>query len=472
MAALSRPRPQRRKRSWFNYGMALLAGVNLGLVAFDYSYIPWRDVYLRWLPGFTDWYGAQFKGIEPERSTDAYLQLVNQLAAQVSLEGLNTPKSRMLLMQLRQQSTAMIDENPFAVANKSGTLEQIKNRMRDRMGDDSAKQAFQQFWSPVYLQRVGWQQAYGFFNQDVRPLIATNYWRGIGENGLPIDRFWLIDIWFMGVFGLEFLGRTYFLNRRYPDTTWWDAMLWRLYDVPLFLPFWRWLRVIPVTLRLNQSGLVNLQPLRGKLNRVLISQVAIELTEVVCLRLLDQTQSLVREGRLRHWVFDDTGQRRYIDINGVNEVQTIVQLLSTTAVYQVLPQVKPEIDAVLSHSVESALSQAPAYQGLKFLPGFDTLSHQLTQQIASEVSKNLYLSLKRVLADEQGGELLAQLISRFSQHFATEIQQEGTIKKLQSLTLALLEEIKINYVERVEIADQAQLEEETYRIYSATQKVR
>ncbi len=40
----------------------------------------------------------------------------------------------------------MINEDPFAVANKSGTLERIKNAMRDRMEEESSKVAFQQFW--------------------------------------------------------------------------------------------------------------------------------------------------------------------------------------------------------------------------------------------------------------------------------------------------------------------------------------
>jgi hypothetical protein len=36
----------------------------------------------------------------------------------------------------------MIDENPFQVANKSGTLELIKLKMRDRVGTESSTEAF------------------------------------------------------------------------------------------------------------------------------------------------------------------------------------------------------------------------------------------------------------------------------------------------------------------------------------------
>jgi hypothetical protein len=480
MSALSRlsrsprrPRPSRRQRfSWFGRGMALLATLNLLLVVFDLSYIPFRDLYLRFFPAFTQTYGALLKGIEPERTTAAYLELVEDLVDQVEDTGLSSAASQAILSQLRQRSIAIVDENPFEVANKSGTLERIKDLMRERVGTESSKDAFTEFWSTAYLTAAGWQQEYTFFDQQVRPLFATNYWRGIDFSGLPIDRFWLIDIWFAGLFGLEFLARTYYLSRRHANTTWLDAMLWRLYDVPLFLPFWRWLRVIPVVLRLNQSQLVNLEPLRSRLNRVLISQFSVELTEVVFLRMLDQTQNLVQEGQITRWIMQATSQSEYIDLNGVNEIKLISQRLSTVVVDQVLPQLKPEIDALLSHSVEGALSQAPAYQGLRLLPGFDQLSHQITQQVSAEVSKNLYQALKRALADETGGDLMAQLIDQFGKQFREEIQKDQALAEIQTLTTALIEEIKINYVERIAETDRVTLEDDTYRLYSTTQRAR
>ncbi|MEM9163567.1 MAG: hypothetical protein AAGC54_10935 [Cyanobacteria bacterium P01_F01_bin.4] len=473
MAALARPRSRRlRKSSWFERAMALLATLNLALVAFDLSYIPFRDRYLQILPNFTQWYGVKLKGIEPERATTAYLVLVDQLEAQVANTGLNSPETRNLLEELRDRSVDIVDENPFEVANKSGTLERIKNHMRERVERESSKDAFREFWSVSYLSQAGWQEESTFFDQTVRPLFETNYWRGIDFSGRPIDRFWLIDIWFIGLFGLEFLARTYILSRRHENTNWFDAMLWRLYDVPLLLPFWRWLRVIPVTIRLNQAHLVNLEPIRGRLYRILISQFAVELTEVVFLRIIDQTQNMVRQGQITRWIFEATSQTRYIDINGVDEIQTIAQRLTEVIVDGVLPQVKPDIDTLLAHSVDGALAQAPAYQGLKFLPGFDNLSHQLTQQISAEVSKNLYQAIKTAISDERGGELVSKLISSFGSHFREEIQKDDALREIQSLTTALLEEIKINYVERLADEDIEKLEADRYRLYSTTQKTR
>ena len=259
--------------------MAAIALLNLILVLLDMSYIRFRDLYFQVAPAATVWYGERFKGIEPERTTvelplfSGCFRTRNRRPSERRSNP--APAVTNLLEQLRAQSITLIDENPFAVAGKSGTLERIKNLMRDRMMDTSAKQAFSQFWDSPNLSAASVREELAFFDEQIRPLMETNYFRGISESGYPIDQFWLIDIWFMALFAAEFLARTYVMSRRYPSTTWLDAMLWRIYDVPLFIGFWRWLRVIPVTIRLHQAKLINLEPARNRISRALVSQFAV-----------------------------------------------------------------------------------------------------------------------------------------------------------------------------------------------------
>ena len=457
---------------WFERLMVAIATANLLLVLVDLSYIRFRDQYLKILPQPTIWYGETFKGIEPHRVTEAYLDDVDELQQILEAEGLESPEARRQLEVLRQSSVSLVDEDPFAVANKSGTLERIKKEMRDRTGqENSSKDAFRMFWSAAYLEQ-GWSEELAFFDTQIRPWIETNYWRGIGFNGLPTDRFWIIDMPFIALFAVEFLSRTLYLSRRHANTTWLDAMLWRIYDAPLFLPFWRWLRVIPVVVRSNQAQLSHLDLIQSRLNRILISQFAVELTEIVFLRMIDQVQNLIKEGQISRWLFELTSQRGYIDLNDVNEVQTIAQKISDIIVNRVLPEIKPEIDAVLSHSVTGALSQAPAYQGLKLLPGFTNLSSQITHQISAEVSKNLYSALQQALADEQGAALFTKLVESFSKNLRDEMRQGNTLEELQELLDDLLEEVKVNYVARIAENDMETRRAETYRLYGTTQKAR
>ena len=239
--------------------MAIMATVNLCLVFFNLSYIPWRDFYLRNLPQITRVYDP-VKGIEDHRETTNYLNKVDALQDQVSQTGLTSPEAKIKLEELGRLSNEMVDGNPFAGVNKGGNFEKAKNRMRDRIGQESAKQSFNTFWSREYLSRQGWNQEINFFNRQIRPLIASNYFRRIGENGELFDNFWQIDLPFILLFGIELLGRSFYLRRRHPNFTWVNAILWRWYDLLLVLPFWRWLRVIPVTVRLHQARLLNLQP--------------------------------------------------------------------------------------------------------------------------------------------------------------------------------------------------------------------
>jgi hypothetical protein len=457
--------------------MAAIALLNLILVLLDLSYIRFRDLYLQVLPAPTIWYGQHFKGIEPERTTEGYLALVaaleNELAAQLpSAADLSEPRVQELLDELGEQSAILVDEDPFAAAGKSGTLERIKNLMRDRIQQDSAKAAFQRFWSPEYLSSANLQTELAFFDTQIRPLMETNYFRGISESGQLINRFWTIDIWFMALFAAEFIARTYVLSRRQPHTSWLDAMLWRIYDVPLFLGFWRWLRIMPVTVRLHQARWINLEPARNRISRALVSQFAVELTEIVLLRVIDQAQRFVREGDVSHWLKVAGDRTQYVDINGVDEVQTLTKRLSDVMVYQVLPKVKPELDALLQHSVVGALHQAPAYQGLKFMPGFDGLSAQISHQVVSELSKSLTEILQTVFADEKGAALTTELMDSFGKHLQAEVRKAETLNEVRSLINDLLEEIKINYVEGLAAENTEQMQATRYRLYGATHRPR
>lgn len=520
----ARPRTRHQKGTWdrftdgLNKLMAAITLLNLGIVAFDYSYIPFRDFYLQHIPGFTRWYGQTFKGIEPHRSTEAYLDTVDQLYGVLQTEGVSqtpvaseddlnsaaiTPSSEaqvdqilsaiepttgipqgadepaqstvsaaQLLRQLQVQSVAIIDENPFEVANKSGTLEQIKNEMREHISQQlgreigSSKEAFVIFWSPDYLTQQGWVQELNFFNSEIRPLINRNYFRGLSESGQPLDLFWTLDQWFIALFAIDFLLRTLVLSRRYRGTSWFDTMLWRWYDIFLLLPFWRWLRVIPVIVRINQSNLIDLEPVSNRIRRFIVTHFAIELTETVVIRLIEQAQNLLRSGEVTQALLQP---KQYIDLNDVNEVETITHRLISILIYQVLPEVQPEVEAILDHSVHNAFNSSPLYSSIHNIPGLSNLPDRLTHQISRQVFENVYGVLSASLKDEKAAELNQRLVARLGEIFRNKLQEGDTVEELEALLTVLLEEIKINYVQRLAAEDVEALREQTHRIYEISQ---
>jgi hypothetical protein len=194
--------------------IALIALANLGLVLFDLSYIRFRDLYFRYLPQLTQRYDW-VKGIEPHRDTEQYLTEVDRLEAAIAQQGLSSPQVTQVLADLQERSLNIIQEDPFRVANKSGNLEKLKNRMRKHMGTKSARDSFRTFWSLQHLNGQNWQAELAFFNRHFRPLMAVNYFRPIDESGDFVDRFWILDIGFVGLFATDILLRILWIRQRH-----------------------------------------------------------------------------------------------------------------------------------------------------------------------------------------------------------------------------------------------------------------
>ena len=455
------------KTPLFEKMMVFLIMINYGLVIFDYFYTELRDIYLQYLPGITKIYDP-VKGIQPHRVTEQYLQTVDQLTSQLTSNS-NPAIIQSTLADLSQQSQIMIDENPFAIAGKTGTLEQIKNRVRSHVPnpDNSAKTAFAIFWSVNHLQQQGWSSEIAWFNQKIRPLIASNYYRGFNERGKPINYFWLVDLPFNIIFLLEFLGRTYTISRRHIGVTWKTAMLWRFYDILLFLPAWRFSRIIPLIIRLDASKMFSLQPIQKQIGNYILSSFATELTEIVVIQVIDYMQSAIKSGEISRRLFN-LQKRDYIDINNINEIEVIVTRLITVIISQVLPQLKPDIQNLLQYSLNNLLRDTPAYQNLQNIPGINLLVNQLLEQLISQFSliatagpDQAYQSLKPAIDDPMTSKLSNQLVTKFSRLLGQELQSEDTLKEIQHLLCTLLEEVKINYVMRVEPADIEKILEET-----------
>ena len=156
-------------RNLFETCMALLVLCNYILVIFDLTYIPLRDFWLQgrlqitllrfnepiklgpisfqelqippdkpleipFVKGIANY--DVVKGIKPYRSTSEYLETVNKLNQLINQKLFNPEfnlqeyrqEIEKVLDNLRQKSINMVDNNPFASAEKTGTLEKIKNK--------------------------------------------------------------------------------------------------------------------------------------------------------------------------------------------------------------------------------------------------------------------------------------------------------------------------------------------------------
>jgi hypothetical protein len=405
------------------------------------------------------------KGIEPHPETEQYLATVERLQQQVTNTGLQSEETEEILSSLREQSLEIIQNNPFEVANKTGTLETIKDRMREHLKVNSADQAFQEFWTADYLMANSYQKQIEFFESQIGTLVDTNYLRGINtETGEFINRFWLLDLPFIILFAVEFSVRTYLIHRRHTGLRWIDGMFWRWYDVFLFLPIFQWLRVIPVTVRVDQSGLINLESVKKQISQGFVASIAEDITEIVFVRIVNQLQGSIRRGEIRK-ALSEANTQQYIDLNDINEVAELSKLFVQLTVYQVLPKIRPDVEAIVRHNVRKVLETSPAFQGIRQVPGLERFESQLTEQFVSVLYQVVYDTIIGALEeDPQAEKLIEELGTNLTQVLTDEMQGKQTIDKIQSLLVDLLEEVKVNYVERLSEEDVEELLEQTRRL--------
>ncbi|XFA72789.1 hypothetical protein RYO59_001019 [Thermosynechococcaceae cyanobacterium Okahandja] len=451
--------------------MAAIASLNLLIVLFDLTYIPLRDFWLLgkvriplvqriiYVPqplAITPLYDP-IKGIEPHRETEQYLALVRQLRLTIETEGVEAAATTALLAELRERSEQMVDTNPFALANKTGTLERIKNLMRLKVfgnRDASSRQAFLRFWSPDYINAENWQENLNWFEQQIAPLMASNYWRAYGEDGNFVNHFDVIDVPFNLLFFVEFLARTFWLSRQYRAYHWRDAMLWRWYDVLLFFPFWwlaptwAWLRIIPVAIRLDQADVICLDSLEEQASQGVVAAIATDISEVVVLQVLSQLQKAIQRGQFSRWLPRAQGVAAGNDVDELGEVAALVVQV---VLYRVIPELRPEIEALVAYSVDQVFRQAPPYRRLTEIPALQQLPAQWRQEIAKQVTDRLLQLLERsahspASLPREGTLLVSQLAQKFGQTLTHEMQREQVGKAIQDLLVMWLEELKVTFV--------------------------
>lgn len=515
--------------------MAILASANLALVLFDLSYVPLRDFWLQGriqydikfgliktkipqepiiIPtfGITEYYD-RVKAIEPYRDTEQYLKLVEDFNEEIDLitrqaqgytaadlQGIEKTNPSLLgkidreiadyinknispirreklaemLANLQLESENIIEDNPFQVANKTGTLEKIKNKMRLHIfetEDASSTRAFQRFWTLDYLLENGiWKQQF-FFEEEITPLISRNYYRPVGENGQPVDYFGLLDFLFFPLFAFDFLLRIFLIRRRHTGITLFDAVLWRWYDLFLFIPVFRWLRIIPVTIRLDRAKLIDLSEIVKQTRQGFVANIAEDLTEIVVVRVLNQVQSAIREGEVTK-ILERKNVREYIDLNNTNEVAEITKIIAEVFILQVIPQIRPDIEAILKYTIEKAIHQSPAYRQLEKLPGMEQLQNNLVEQLIKQTYQTFSDTLKGFLEEDPDFErLLDNLVNNFSKIWSKQIQTKESLQKIELLAIDLLEEIKVNYVESLSQEDIEEIIEQTRILHQGDRNI-
>jgi hypothetical protein len=418
--------------------MLSLAVTHLLLVGFDATYLRLRSTYLDYLPAVPAVYD-QLKGIEPHRTTVAYLDVAERFWGSCRVGKLDP----VLQQDLIQRSRQLIDEDPFARAGLSGQLERIKDQLHKRTGQTSAKGAFEAFWMQG-CSNLAERQA--FYENQMARHIRVNYWRSIDFQGRPTDYFIWIDLAFIAIFLLEFLIMWASAVRRLGSDQRVLYPLYHWYDLVSCIPlrefrFLRLLRVMAVYYRLIQSDII---PLRNhplylrvmKYRKILME----EISDQVSLNILSNIQEKTRLGTSRELIRDTLHTHR-------NDLQQVVVERLQKLEMPTLQARKQEIAAFIAGTVYESIRESSDYRQLERIPVLSGFLPQLinaakVETLTTQSIDNFQERLLQWLQTPEGQVLLGAVVQDLIDQ-VIEIFADPRIQELsESISIQVLEELK------------------------------
>lgn len=419
--------------------MVWVALVNLGLIAFDLTYLWLRPSYLELLPTVPRLYDP-VKGIEPHPLTEALLAEARALSAWVEREP-ERPAPEERLEALRTLTARVLLDNPFERSGQSKKFEALRRRLAAEVEVPTlelaepvrAAAAAAEFWP---AERDLLRHRLELFEGEMAPLLASNYFREFDRGGDLVDHFFWIDLPFLALFWIEFFARWRLAVRRrsfarpwfYPIFHWYDVL--GLLPAAYFRPF-RILRVVSIYMRLRRSELSTVgKDVASRAVAYFSNIVAEEVSDRVALRILSEFEDEIRDGTHRRIVARVVGGRR-----AAIERLLAEQLLTLLRDRQLLGEARRLTELNLEHAVDRS-------RALAGVPLPDAVVRPLARSVGEVVVAATFESLESTLASPQGERAVARLagaaVDRF---FAAE--SVATVEPLaREIALEVLAEMK------------------------------
>ena len=311
---------------------------------------------------------------------------------------------------------------------------------------NSAQQSADVLLSEAHLNQREWNRERQFWNQQILPLVEINYRRSIDENGRPTDLSWRVDAPFQLLFLLDIVLRCLRLKSRYPAIRWREAVLRRWIDLPLLLPFARWMRLVPVTERLSRAGLIQLEPLRAVISRAVVALLAVELFEVITIRVVDTFQQLIRSPQLPERV-RSLCSHQTSNANDDRELLELLRLWLPLLLTKVGPALRPQLVALIGHLLQQSLSRSVMPEPLRRVAALQSAEAEFSRQLATGMVDSV-LDLSRGAGTRIGQRdqtletLGTDALDRLWEELAVTLEQGPVLERSQELLTSFLEDLK------------------------------
>lgn len=467
--------------------MVYLAVLNLGLIGFDLTYLWLRPTYFSMVPAVTRLYDP-IKGIEPHPVTDQYLRAAGDLGLLLSGESLpivddketRSPEAlwrelryagvadssislesgrwwsgrqvgdsgtergplgvERVLGELRTLSLRMMESDPFGRSGQSRSLVVIGVGMEVHLEAEggapesmSPPEVVDRFWSwdPDHL-----EDRLTFFEADLAPLMAVNFDRQFDLGGDFVDHFWWIDLPFLLLFTVEFFTRWVLAMRRKEYARWFLFPIINWYDLLGIIPLkqfrvFRLFRIGSIYVRLRRSDRTVVgDDFISRTVEYFSNIITEEISDMVSLRILNETQDEVRHGTHRKII--RTVMESHRDTLVAELTVRIGEALSSAPIRE---RARTFLDANLERAVASS-------DTLRRLPVPDRLLRPLVETVGQAVFESIADTLQATVEDDEGREALEAIVGEAVDRLVEELVDGELEVLVRSISLEVIEHIK------------------------------
>ena len=122
--------------------------------------------------------------------------------------------------------------------------------------------------------------------------------------------------------------------------------------------------------------------------------------------------------------------------------------------YKVLPEIRGEVENLLVYTFEKTITDSPVYKNIEYLPGLQTFPKEISDRLATQIYQVFLDTIDNLLQEDQVfDEYLEKVIDKFSRTLQLNSNNKHDIENVESLLVAFLEEVKVNYVQKLSEGD-------------------
>ncbi len=443
--------------------IAFLAIINLSWILFDISYLPLRSFWanrviflfnspsivlsLRWLPDITKHYD-HFKGIEAYSSSIEIESLINKIDSKITSKE-DSKSIQKLLDTSNFKIASILDKNNTQNEQRDyAKIMTMRNLIISRSGNSSFESANNKLLDLNYIKALGWENERAFWLNQIIPLINSNYSREVNGNGNFVDRTWKIDLPFQLIFLLDIFIKIKIIQARFQGISLHRSLQKRWLDLPLLLPYYRFLRIIPTSERILQGKLIPIEPIRSAISQWVVSVLAIEIFEVLTIKAIDSMQNIIRSPILPTKI---RGLCSYESINdkGSSEIAEFFRIWIPLILRRIGPNMRNQLIELFEYALQKNIQVNSLPKILKGKLAVEKAESAISFQLASsmvdtllDLSKNAGNQIAK--KDLEFNKLSINTIDKFWEELATALENDPRLKDSKLLLVSILEGLKLS----------------------------